>query len=265
MDKSFFHRLTWKTDRMLLDDLVFRLETCSNDDDWDLGDECFKFYKVKGLVDQFALFWLNLTKFHAKNVFEIGIFDGGSLAFWHEYFRPRKIVGIDISERGNSDYLERYKKSRNAEGRISTYWGVDQEDCEAIEGVIQKEFSDPLDVVIDDASHRYGSTKATFETIFPHLRPGGLYFIEDWAWEFWKESYEVNGPGYLWFHENSLAKLVIELVEVIGSSWLIESLTIYRGFAVIKRSALELSEKNDFKVENYIFRRPKTLGEPIEK
>jgi hypothetical protein len=39
---------------------------------------------------------------------------------------------------------------------------------------------DPLDLVIDDASHLYGPSLATFETLFPALREGGLYVLEDW-------------------------------------------------------------------------------------
>ena len=39
---------------------------------------------------------------------------------------------------------------------------------------------EPLDLVIDDASHLYGPTMASFEVLFPRLRPGGLYVIEDW-------------------------------------------------------------------------------------
>lgn len=38
----------------------------------------------------------------------------------------------------------------------------------------------PLDLVIDDASHLLNETRASFETLFPLLGPGGLYVIEDW-------------------------------------------------------------------------------------
>jgi hypothetical protein len=50
---------------------------------------------------------------------------------------------------------------------------------------VAHEFSAPLDLVIDDASHIYGPTKASFQALFPLLRPGGLYLIEDWAWAHW--------------------------------------------------------------------------------
>ena len=37
--------------------------------------------------------------------------------------------------------------------------------------------------MIDDASHLYEPSLASFETLFPLLRPGGTYIIEDWKWE----------------------------------------------------------------------------------
>jgi hypothetical protein len=41
----------------------------------------------------------------------------------------------------------------------------------------------PVDLVIDDASHLYDESRASFETLFPLLHPGGLYIIEDWRWQ----------------------------------------------------------------------------------
>ena len=38
--------MIWQGDRVVFNDLVFRLEHGKNDD-WELGDECFVFYKVK--------------------------------------------------------------------------------------------------------------------------------------------------------------------------------------------------------------------------
>ena len=48
--------------------------------------------------------------------------------------------------------------------------------------ILDHEFVDEsIDLVIDDASHLYVETKASFEELFPRLRPGGLFIIEDWA------------------------------------------------------------------------------------
>ncbi len=71
--------------------------------------------------------------------------------------------------------------------RLKPFWAVDQQDSARLREIWQTEFRAPLDLVIDDASHLYGPTKTSFETLFPLLRPGGLYIIEDWAWGHWKE------------------------------------------------------------------------------
>jgi hypothetical protein len=48
-----FDKLVWHADRMLLEDLVFRLEHYKSAG-WDLGEECFTSYKINPLVDQYA-------------------------------------------------------------------------------------------------------------------------------------------------------------------------------------------------------------------
>ena len=42
---------------------------------------------------------LSLKKDTAKNVLEIGIWDGSSLNMWHDYFPNAKIIGLDIEDK----------------------------------------------------------------------------------------------------------------------------------------------------------------------
>jgi len=246
-------RLVWQKDRALLDDLVFRLEHCRNDD-WELGDECFTFYKVEGLVNEYARWWMSREGFQPRNVFELGIFDGGSVVFWFEWFKPQKHVAIDIKPREDSDYFKRYVTNRHLQDRIKTYWGVNQADAKTLREIVDKNFDAPLDLVIDDASHRYDPTKSSFETLFPLLRPGGLYIFEDWAWEHLQE---FQSPDHIWAKEKSPTKLIHQLVEVTGSSaYLIKSLTILPNFAVAERGSISAAQLDGFKLENYITRRP---------
>jgi predicted O-methyltransferase YrrM len=247
-----FNKLVWYQDRMLLDDLVFRIEQ-NRDENWELGENCFVFYKRKGLVDQYKRFCVS-NDFHPQHVFELGIWDGGSTAFWFEYFHPEKYVAIDIKKKEDSKYFRHYVKSRNLEERIKTYWGIDQADSERLRQIFKNEFSAPLDLVIDDASHLYKPTKTSFETLFPLLRPGGLYIIEDWAWAHWKEFQLSNHP---WARETELTKLIFELIEATGSlTTLIANLTIFQGFVVVERGEIGLAE-HEFNLDKYISRRPK--------
>ena len=60
----------------------------------------------------------------------------------------------------------------------------------------------------------YALTKKSFEALFPLLRPGGLYIIEDWAWGHWQAFQALDHP---WSYEVPLTKLIFEIVAAIGS------------------------------------------------
>lgn len=51
MGQSFFENLVWLKERMLLGDMVFRIEHFKNNG-WELGDDCFRFYKIKQLIEE---------------------------------------------------------------------------------------------------------------------------------------------------------------------------------------------------------------------
>jgi hypothetical protein len=87
---------------------------------------------------------------------------------------------------------------------------VDQADREALQEIIAREFDGPVDLVIDDASHIYEPTRASFETLFPRLGRGGLYIIEDWQW-----SYQPEPPAGF---ENAepVSRLVHEVLDAVG-------------------------------------------------
>jgi hypothetical protein len=116
---------------------------------------------------------------------------------------------------------------------------------------VAREFDRPLDLVIDDASHLYEATKASFEILFPLIEPGGLYIIEDWAWAHWRE---FKSPTHPWASEVPLTTLVCQLVEVAGSSpAAVGNVTVYEGFTVIERGPGKL-ETQGFQIENHIER-----------
>jgi len=248
---QFFEQLHWQEDRMLSGDLVFRLQHYKNDATWELNDHCFIFFKIKPLIDQYARFWAFRPDFQPQLILELGMWDGGSLAFWHEYFQPEKIIGLDLTEREDSVYFQKYITSRHLQQSVRTYWGVNQADVERLNVIVRNEFDTNLDLVIDDASHLYDATKASFETLFPLLRPGGFYIIEDWAWAHWKACQS------LWSPQQALTRFVIELIEAAGSSrQLIASLTVFEGFAVIERGYIAQQELSNFHLERFIIHPP---------
>jgi cephalosporin hydroxylase len=247
-----FDRLVWQRDRMLLDDLVFRLEHYRSAD-WNGGDH-FRFYKIKELVDQYANFFSRRSDFRPERVMELGVYDGGSTAFWYELFGPQKHVALDIQDQTDTPYFRRFVESRGLGGRIKTYWKTDQTDKARLRTIVETEFDGPPDLVIDDASHLYKQTRASFEALFPLLMPGGLYIIEDWAWGHWREFFVPDHP---WAGEEPLTRLVVELIEAAGTSTqLILSMVVYQGFVVVERGPQQLDKATHFNLEDHIIRRP---------
>lgn len=248
-----FDQLEWRPDRMLYQDLVFRLEHYRSDD-WDGGDH-FAFYKIKGLVDQYERYFQDRARpLEVRNVLELGMWDGGSIAFWFENFQPRKHVALDLLDRTDSPYFLRYRDSRGYQDRIATHWKTDQSDKARLREIVAAEFDGPLDFIIDDASHLYGPSRASFEALFPLLRPGGIYVLEDWAWDHWKEFHD---PGHAYAYEVPLTRLVFDLVETIGSVHpFIHDINVRLGFAVIERGPGSAEEVGELDLDQLIVRRP---------
>jgi hypothetical protein len=94
--------------------------------------------------------------------------DGGaSIKMWAEYFPRARIFGVDINPASHLDT-----------DRIVTFV-ADQGDPAQLRKVVEDAGSEDFDVIIDDGSHRADHQQITFGVLFEHLRPGGMYFIED--------------------------------------------------------------------------------------
>jgi hypothetical protein len=102
---------------------------------------------------------------------EIGVHKGGSLELWRDYFPKGTVVGIDLE----------LPESFIPGERIQLFKGS-QEDTHFLYQVAMSTAPDGFDIIIDDASHIGELTKTTFWHLFHHhLKPGGLYAIEDWG------------------------------------------------------------------------------------
>lgn len=150
-----------------------------------------------------------------ENIFDLGIFKGGSVALYNELFSPKRLVAVDIQQKRNEMldlYVSRGRK------QVLTLYGIDQSDSGKMRSVLREEFGDArLDLVVDDASHLYEHTLASFNVLFPALRPGGLYVIEDWAWSHWPGDEWQKPKGYF-RNRQPLSRLVFEIVMTCASS-----------------------------------------------
>ena len=118
-----------------------------------------------------------------EKVVELGIYRGGSIVLWNEALHPAKLVGIDLDpEREEiASALGRYLEATASGERVRTYWRTAQHDAERIPEIARQEFEGAIDLVIDDCSHIYTPTRLSFLMLFPLLRSGGAYVIEDWG------------------------------------------------------------------------------------
>ncbi len=114
-----------------------------------------------------------------RNVMDIGIKHGGSAIFFWNLLQPDTLCCVELN--GSAQQLSAYIERQGLGERLRTWFDTDQGDKTRLRDILANDFGEaPLDVVIDDASHLYTPSLATFEVLFPRLRPGGLYFLEDW-------------------------------------------------------------------------------------
>jgi len=117
----------------------------------------------------FELYHRYLNRFIGQDVhvLEIGIYSGGSLDMWRDYFGPAcHLYGVDIEE------AVRAYEDTNVHIHVG-----DQTDRAFWRRTLERIPS--LDVVIDDGGHRPEQQIATLESVLPHIRPGGVYICED--------------------------------------------------------------------------------------
>lgn len=100
---------------------------------------------------------------------------GQSLRMWSQYFVNGDIIGLDL-----------YPKALELPDNVTVYTGSQNDP--AVLQTIHANHGD-FDVIIDDASHVSSLTIASFELLWPRLKPGGFYAVED-----------THGAYHDWFY-----------------------------------------------------------------
>ena len=117
----------------------------------------------------FEIYHRHLERFRSRSpvVLEIGVFQGGSLRMWREYFGPGvRLIGVDIEAR-----------CKQFEDDATTIMIGDQSDPE-FHAQIRSRFPH-IDIIIDDGGHTMLQQITTLGELFPHLQPRGVYICED--------------------------------------------------------------------------------------
>ncbi len=162
------------------------------DDHWRIGDVEFvhgyamdsspdRFFirKDQSLIDRYVDL---ASSSSTPSIVELGVAAGGGAALLSLLFRPRLLIAIELDPDPVAA-LEEFRRQRGLSGSLRPHYGVDQADRPTLRRIVDEALDgSALDLVFDDASHLYGPTVASFETLFPRLRPGGWFVIEDWEW-----------------------------------------------------------------------------------
>ena len=204
--------------------------------------------KSHDLIDSL---YKHLSVVKPQTMLEIGIAQGGSAFLYTSLFNLSKYVGLD-RQREDAKVLTLIREKYGPD-RVKLYYQTSQTDKARIAQICNDEFRGLCDAVIDDGSHQYELSVQTVEVALPHLRPGGLYIIEDWGWAHWAGAkWQDRTTGYN-IDKPALSNLVFELIMLCASrSDILSRGVIERGFAAFQRGPSKL-DWHTFKLkESYL-------------
>jgi len=134
----------------------------------------------------------SIQRVAAKNVLEIGLFQGHSMRMWEQYFIYADVHGIDCSDQPIGGLADLRPMIAEGTHKIHIMDATSQEQ-------IDDEFGDmKFDVVIDDGNHNVNSQLQTIEIFKPRMNQGGIIVIEDiqdinnFSWSFYGSHDDVE-------------------------------------------------------------------------
>jgi len=216
-------RLEWRDEHTLcLDDVVFDVRALGASPHADR----LRLMKDRPMVERYVDL---LAALQPRLIVELGIFQGGSAAFLSGLLRPERYVAIDISP-WRVELLDEFVDSHDLRDNVRLHYGTDQADATALERILQEDLDGRApDLIIDDASHLLDPTRRSFNILFPRLRPGGTYIIEDWSW-----SHFLFSPPST---ERSLSVLIYELLLTMPFAQdVITDVSVNKYWAAIRKS-----------------------------
>ena len=132
-------------------------------------------------------------------IVEIGVSHGGSLQMWKEYFGPEAVIwGIDIDPRCKT------MEEENIHVLIGS-----QADPEFLKTVYEQ--TGPIDILIDDGGHTQEQQRISFESLFHHIQPNGIYLCEDTHTSYWN----IYGGGHK--RQGSFTEYAKNLIDLINA------------------------------------------------
>jgi hypothetical protein len=145
--------------------------------------------KSHGYLDLYEKLLCN-KKISAKNILEVGIFDGGSIKLWRDFFTNAIIYGLDILP------IENVLDELIIDNRVVLYTSIDAYDCNFfVNNFLTKNIK--FDFMLDDGPHTLESMLLFINMYSQIMADDGILIIEDvQCWE-WIEILKNQVPEHL--------------------------------------------------------------------
>ncbi len=226
-----------------------------------LGDnqsslDCFIVQKPQWMINRYEQL---LNQLKPKKIFELGIQRGGSCVMFQRLSSAEKMVSIDVRQQRIAA-LDQYIEQQGLVDSLKPLYGVDQSNKNLLRQIVSQEFAgSELDLVIDDASHFLDETRASFNILFPHLRPGGVYVIEDWSWAHGNIADFPDDTMAFYPDREPLTKLIFEIILACPSTHdYIEKIEIDKNSATVWRGKGQI-DVDDFDIARCSLARGRNL------
>ena len=153
-----------------------------------LHDIGIKYGTDKAVHHKFMDFYeshINHLRDEPIEILEIGFFKGASIKTWLEYFSKATINCIDIIENNFNHERFIYKK-------------ISQESNKLTEIFLNEYFN----LIVDDGSHMTSHQNKSLELLWPKLKYGGFYILEDLHTSFISEYIDSEVTPYEFLKNN---------------------------------------------------------------
>jgi len=138
------------------------------------------------LIDKWAHYFDVYDRFFSRyrgtdvHLLEIGVYHGGSLQMWKNYFGDKaRLFGVDMHP-----YCKQFEDEQT---QILIGDQADKDFLHRLRDQVPR-----IDIVIDDGGHTMTQQINSFEVLYPHVSPTGLYVCEDLHTSYWR----IYGGGY---------------------------------------------------------------------
>lgn len=151
-------------------------------------------------------------------ILEIGAADGAGMVYFRDLFEAR-VVGVEV--------LKHRVEACRALGFECIHTTQTSPTLPQLAADLLPGNADPgWDLIVDDASHDTVLTGQTLELMWPTLRPGGVYVIEDW------NLFSLDDTRAMWAN---LYQRVLPWLRGSGALRDVRSTTVRNGLVILRK------------------------------